>query len=136
MGAGTAAGAGRAADALESGTVLFFPRLRFRLGDSETRFLSSAWSNGKAKNISYDHIMLCLHNAMKRDAGYQREASKTRVEFPAGSTWAVFSDRVPHAALAGQFALEQTFYLPVGAMQQEQLAPLRILEQRFHMPLA
>ena len=275
-----AASVGHAADALERGKVLFFPRLRFTLGAHETRFLSSDWSNGKAKNISYDpvramvrgtdapdadradiaammgryaqqarelverispryaphlitgrtsfrpveitgrassvtkddtrlhvdafasqpvqgrrilrvfsnvhpagrprtweigdgfesalprflpripqplpasawflhrlgvtksrrsrydHIMLRLHDAMKRDVDYQREAAKTHVEFPAGSTWAVFTDQVPHAALAGQFAFEQTFYLPVGAMQNEQLAPLRVLEQRLHMPLA
>jgi hypothetical protein len=80
--------------------------------------------------------MLHLHDAMKRDVDYQREAAKTRLEFPAGSTWAVFTDQVPHAALAGQFVFEQTFYLPVGAMHNEQFAPLRILERQFHMPLA
>ena len=51
-----------------------------------------------------------------------------RFDFPALSTWVVFTDRVMHAALAGQFLLEQTFYLPVAAMQDEQYAPLRILE--------
>ena len=45
----------RAVHALEAGAVLFFPRLRFALGDSETRFLDPAVSNGKSKNISLDH---------------------------------------------------------------------------------
>jgi hypothetical protein len=41
-----------------------------------------------------------------------------------------------HAALAGQFLLEQTFYLPVAAMQDERMAPLRILEQLYQRQLA
>lgn len=39
---------------VESGGVLFFPRLPFDLEPAERRFLSSAWSDGKAKNISLD----------------------------------------------------------------------------------
>ena len=45
----------RAVHALEYGAVLFFPHLRFDLGNSETRFLDPAVSDGKAKNISWDH---------------------------------------------------------------------------------
>lgn len=45
----------RATHALERGAVLFFPRLRFDLGNNESRFLDPAVSNGKAKNISLDH---------------------------------------------------------------------------------
>ena len=42
----------KAVHALERGAVLFFPRLRFDLGNDETRFLDPAVSDGKAKNIS------------------------------------------------------------------------------------
>jgi hypothetical protein len=45
----------RAVHALERGAVLFFPRLRFDLGNGESRFLDPAVSDGKAKNISWDH---------------------------------------------------------------------------------
>lgn len=38
---------------LESGNVLYFPRLEFRFGEGEKHFLSERWSDGKAKNISY-----------------------------------------------------------------------------------
>ena len=38
--------------ALETGGILFLPRLRFGLTESETRFLSPEWSDAKAKNIS------------------------------------------------------------------------------------
>jgi len=40
-----------ATDALESGKVLFLPRLRFDMQLDERRFLSTKWSDGKSKNI-------------------------------------------------------------------------------------
>ena len=43
---------------------------------------------------------------------------QTPIDFPAGSTWIAFTDCVSHAAMAGQFRLEQTFLLPVDAMLQ------------------
>jgi len=90
----------------------------------------------KGRRSAYDHIMLNLHDKAKLDDAYQQASPKTRIEFPAQSTWIVFTDRVMHAALAGQFLLEQTFYLPVAAMQDERYAPLRILEQLYQCKLA
>ncbi len=46
----------RAVHALERGAVLFFPRLRFDLGNDETRFLDPAVSDGKSKNISLNPV--------------------------------------------------------------------------------
>ncbi len=74
---------------------------------------------------AYDHYMLSLHDTMKLDDAYQQNVSKTRFDFPSKSTWIVFTDQVSHAALRGQFLLEQTFYLPVDAMQNPELSPLR-----------
>jgi hypothetical protein len=90
----------------------------------------------KGRRTAYDHLMLGLHDQAKLDDDYQRASPKRRVEFPAQSTWLVFTDRVMHAALAGQFLLEQTFYLPVAAMQDARYAPLRILEQLYQRELA
>jgi hypothetical protein len=90
----------------------------------------------KGRRSAYDHAMLGLHDTAKLDEDYQRTTLKTRFEFPASSTWLVFTDRVMHAALAGQFLLEQTFYLPIAAMQDERYAPLRILESIYQRPLA
>jgi hypothetical protein len=90
----------------------------------------------KGRRSEYDHIMLALHNRMKRDGDYQSAAPRLRAEFPAGSTWVCFSDCVSHAALSGQFLLEQTFYLPVAAMQDESRSPLRILERIYQRKLA
>jgi hypothetical protein len=90
----------------------------------------------KGRRSAYDHVMLNLHDRAKLDDDYQRTAPKSRFEFPADSTWIVFTDRVMHAALAGQFLLEQTFYLPVAAMQDERYAPLRVLEAIYQRRLA
>lgn len=40
----------------------------------------------------------------------------------------VFTDLVSHAAMSGQYALEQTYHLPVNSMLDPSRAPLRILE--------
>jgi len=36
---------------------------------------------------------------------------------------------VSHAAMSGQYQLEQTFLLPIGAMREPQRSPLRVLER-------
>jgi hypothetical protein len=66
---------------------------------------------------------------MKADTEYQVAAPQSRFEFPPGSTWMAFTDQVSHAAMAGQFQLEQTFLLPIDAMLDPQRSPLRILER-------
>jgi hypothetical protein len=40
--------------AVESGKVLVFPRLAFDLDPKESRLLSPEWSDGSAKNVSFD----------------------------------------------------------------------------------
>lgn len=77
----------------------------------------------------YDHYMHHLHNTMKKDTDYQKTAKQEEFFFTPGSTWLVFTDQASHAAMSGQFLLEQTFYLPVKAMLHEERSPLRVLEQ-------
>jgi hypothetical protein len=83
----------------------------------------------KTLRTSYDHHMLCLHDTMKLDDAYQSTVKKHRIDFPPRSTWIVFTDHVSHAALSGQFLLEQTFYMPVSAMLHPKLSPLKQWEQ-------
>lgn len=83
----------------------------------------------KGRQTDYDRLMLRLHDRAKEDETYQAGGRRDAVRFPAGSTWIVYTDVVPHAALAGRNALEQTFYLPVAAMRDPEAAPLRILER-------
>jgi hypothetical protein len=74
-------------------------------------------------------MMLSLHDAAKRDEDYQRRAPHSVVEFPPGSCWLVYTDMVLHAALAGEFALEQTFHFDVAKMGAPDKAPIRVLEK-------
>jgi hypothetical protein len=90
----------------------------------------------KSRRTEYDHIMLRIHDRMKADAGYQSAAPATPLRFAPGSTWIVCTDAVPHAALSGQFMMEQTFLLPVEAMLDPERSPLRILERKAGRPLA
>ncbi len=82
-----------------------------------------------ARRSPYDQFMNRCHNAMKEDADFQEQAPKQRCEFPADSTWIVFTDCVSHAVLEGQYALEQTFIVSRGAMVEPDRAPVRILER-------
>jgi hypothetical protein len=90
----------------------------------------------KSRRSAYDHYMLRLHDRMKADLAYQASAARGTYEFAPGSTWIVFTDLVSHAATRGQYALEQTFYLPVDAMRDAAQSPLRILERLLGRPLA
>lgn len=83
----------------------------------------------KGRRSAYDHFMLQIHDRMKGDLVYQSEVDHHACEFHAGSTWIAFTDQVSHAAMTGQYVLEQTFHLPVTSMQDPSQAPLRILER-------
>jgi len=50
-------------------------------------------------------------------------------QFPAGSSWMVYTDTVPHAVLTGQYALEQTFLVAPEAMVTPESSPLAVLEE-------
>ena len=84
---------------------------------------------------AYDQLMLGLHDAAKRDADYQENADAQLQDFPAGSTWIVYTDQTPHAALAGSGAFEQTFYLPPSAMADPGTAPVAILQRLVGRPI-
>jgi hypothetical protein len=89
----------------------------------------------KARRSHYDHLMLALHDAMKGDQDYQQHGAQLALEFPPGSTWICFSDQTPHAAMGGQFMLEQTFMLPVDAMKNPRQSPLKVWETLLKKPL-
>jgi len=88
-----------------------------------------------ANRSPYDDFMHRCHNAMKEDGQFQQSCPTQRWEFPAHSTWVVFTDFVSHAVLQGQYALEQTFLISSDAMIQPELSPLRILERMVGYPL-
>ncbi|MDE3056286.1 MAG: Kdo hydroxylase family protein [Verrucomicrobiota bacterium] len=77
----------------------------------------------------YDHFMLRFHNFLKENQSFQEETPKQHWHFPPGSCWAVFTDQVSHAALSGQYALEQTFLVPVRSLLFPENSPLHVLER-------
>lgn len=81
------------------------------------------------KRTPYDEFMMQLHNAMKENSDFQLGCAKEKVHFSPGSSWMVYAETVPHAVLAGQFALEQTFLVDPAAMVNPESAPVRILEK-------
>ncbi len=83
----------------------------------------------KSRRSEYDHYMGQLHDLGKADLDYQRNSPQVTFEFPAGSTWVVYSDQVLHAVMAGQFMLEQTFYLEPEHLVNPAAGPLGILER-------
>lgn len=78
---------------------------------------------------AYDRFMLRFHDYLKENEDYQTKWPKFRLEFPPGSTWMVYTDQVPHAAMSGQFMTEQTYIIPVEAMVTPERCPLRVLEK-------
>lgn len=76
----------------------------------------------------YDEFMLYLHDWLKENGDFQKNSAKRELVLPPGSCWVVFTDGVPHAAMSGQFALEQTLIIPMDALVSPETAPLRVLE--------
>ncbi|MFY9745994.1 MAG: Kdo hydroxylase family protein, partial [Acidobacteriaceae bacterium] len=82
-----------------------------------------------------DDFMMRFHNFLKENPRFQAHCPKYSFQFPSGSSWMVYTDTVPHAVLAGQYALEQTFLVRPEAMVRPEISPLRILEDIAHAPL-
>ena len=89
----------------------------------------------KSRRTAYDHYMGQLHDLGKADFAYQQSSPQLNFEFPAGSSWVVFSDQVLHAVMSGQFMLEQTFYLEPENLADPAAGPLKILEGLAGRPL-
>ena len=87
----------------------------------------------KTRRSAYDHLMLQMHDRMKADADYQANGEQEAFEFPPGSTWICFSDQTPHAAMTGQFMLEQTYMMPLTAMAHPELSPQHVLARQAGM---
>ncbi|MDB5734725.1 MAG: hypothetical protein JWP16_78 [Alphaproteobacteria bacterium] len=83
----------------------------------------------RGRRSRYDELMLSLHDAAKRDSNFQQNGPHEAVSFPPGSSWLVFTDQVLHAALGGEFALEQTFHLDVDQLAEPERAPVKVLER-------
>jgi len=81
------------------------------------------------KRSPYDDFMMRFHNFLKENTRFQAECAKYPWQFPAGSSWMVYTDTVPHAVLAGQYALEQTLLVEPDALVAPETSPLKVLEK-------
>ena len=80
------------------------------------------------KRSPYDDFMMRFHNFLKENSGFQSSCPKYSFNFPPSSSWMVYTDTVPHAVLAGQYALEQTFLVRPEALVTPETSPLKVLE--------
>jgi len=117
----------RVGESFEAMARTMLPRIRRAMPGSSA--VLAALRVTKGRRSDYDHIMLNLHDRAKEDMAYQQECEQRVVEFSPGTTWLCFSDQVMHAAVSGQYMMEQTIHLPVSALYDPQRAPLAILER-------
>ncbi|HZW11846.1 MAG TPA: Kdo hydroxylase family protein [Noviherbaspirillum sp.] len=117
----------RVGEPFETVARRFLPRMK-PYSRLEAWWLRATYKT-KPVRSEYDHLMLQLHDCMKLDLDYQQTASQVTCPFAAGSTWVCFSDQTSHAAMSGQYMLEQTFNLPASALYRVESSPLSILSK-------
>ena len=81
----------------------------------------------KSLRSEYDHLMLQLHDGMKSDLDYQKNAPQVTFGFPPGCAWVCFSDQASHAVMAGQYMMEHTLQLSPMHQYNRESSPLAIL---------
>jgi hypothetical protein len=81
----------------------------------------------KSLRSEYDHLMLQLHDGMKSDLDYQKNAPQVTFGFPPGCAWVCFSDQTSHAVMAGQYMMEHTLQLSPMHQYDKDASPLAIL---------
>lgn len=112
------------------GKGVHFPKsVGYSLRDRLERKFKMAFRKVFPLRSPYDDFMLRMHHFLKENTQFQKHCPKNYWEFPPNCCWAVFTDQVSHAALSGQYALEQTFLVPVKALLFPEASPLRILER-------
>ena len=103
-----------------------------RDGDDSGKIFNSLKRAVGIKTINrsaYDKFMLRFHDYLKENEDFQKNCRKIHINFPPMATWMCYTDSVPHAVLSGQYALEQTFIIPVRALVTPEKSPLRVLEK-------
>ena len=117
----------RVGEGFEAVARRFLPGIRRQI-PGEARWLSALHVT-KGLRSQYDHLMLGLHDGAKADLAYQANCAQQVVRFAPGTTWLCFSDHLMHAAVSGQYMLEQTIDLPLAALYDRERSPLAILER-------
>jgi len=100
-----------------------------RAGKAAARAVGLGAAIPALKRSPYDDFMMRFHNFLKENPQWQAACKKYDFQFPPGSSWMVYTDTVPHAVLAGQYALEQTLLVAPQSMVRPEISPLRVLEE-------
>ncbi len=109
-----------------------------RSGDARGSFVNTLKRAVGLKVVErspYDKFMLRFHDYLKENSEFQQSCNKIHIAFPPMATWMCYTDSVPHAVLSGQYALEQTFIIPVKALVRPEKSPIRVLEEIAGRPL-
>ena len=69
-----------------------------------------------------------LNDMGKLDRDFQENSPQQQFAFPPNAVSLCFTDSVLHAALAGRYALEQTFEITIDDMRHPEKSPQRMLE--------
>ncbi len=78
----------------------------------------------------YDRAMRRFHNFMKDTPNFQRDPVGHReLSFAPYSSWAVLTDSVSHACTSGQFALVDTFVIPLANCRNRAMTPYHVLRE-------
>lgn len=101
--------------ALEQGQLLHLPHLAFSLSADERRFLSPRWSDGKAKNVSYDPS--ARHIRHTSASGGDRDALAAMMKRYADAARTLVTSLCP--AYARDLAWGLTSFRPVSAANRE-----------------
>jgi len=117
----------RVGESFETMARTLLPRVGRQLPGSAVALASLFVTKGLRSE--YDHLMLGLHDRAKADLDYQRNCEQQVVHFAPGTTWLCFSDQVMHAAVSGQYMLEQTVHMPLSALYEPGRSPLAILRR-------
>jgi hypothetical protein len=117
----------RVGEPFEAMAARLLPRVRPQRPGEAT--LLHALRVTRTRRSEYDHLMLGLHDAAKSDLDYQRDSPQEEARFAPGTTWICFSDQVMHAAMSGQYMLEQTIHLPLDALYEPARSPLAVLQR-------
>ena len=78
----------------------------------------------------FDRLMRRFHNWMKDTPDFQSAAEGHReFGFKPFSAWMVFTDTVSHACISGQYALIDTFVIPLSNCRHPEWAPINLLRR-------
>lgn len=121
---GAAAGIGPRPRSLREGPL---DKLRTRLMEAAVqRGLSMA---RVLDSSPYDRVMRKFHNYMKDDRAFLESKDNYRqFAFKPYSAWMVLTDAVSHACLSGQFALVDTFLVPLANCRLREHTPFYVLQ--------